>query len=66
MKDFFNKIWVKITGWVCIVLGTVVLFLGGTGTAEISKGVVLVVAIIEAVGVLITFITSVIANKKKE
>ena len=31
MKDFFKKTWVKIAGWVCIILGTVVLFLGGTG-----------------------------------
>ena len=65
MKDFFKKTWVKIAGWVCIILGTVVLFLGGTGVADINSGIALVVGIIEAVGLLITFIISMI-NKKQE
>lgn len=65
MKDFFKKTWVKIAGWVCNILGAVVLFLGGTGVADINSGIALVVGIIEAVGLLITFIISMI-NKKQE
>ena len=65
MKDFFKKTWVKIAGWVCSILGTVVLFLGGTGVADINSGIALVVGIIEAVGLLVTFIISMI-NKKQE
>lgn len=65
MKEFFKKTIVRVLGWVFIALGTIVLFLGGTGTAEISKGIVLVVAIIEAIGVLITFVATMIGTVKK-
>ena len=52
MKDFFKKTWVKIAGWVCIILGTVVLFLGGTGVADINSGIALVVGIIDEIRVV--------------
>ena len=62
--DFFKKTWVKITGWILLILGVVVLFLGGITQEEINKGTALVIAIIIAIGGLITFITSKVASKK--
>ena len=64
MKDFFQKTWVKITGWAMLVTGVVVLYIGGTSQEAISKGAALTIAIVIAIGALITFITGHITAKK--
>lgn len=68
MKDFLNKTWVKITSWVLIIIGTLVLILGGTSEADIAKLPSMVAGILQAVGILIAFIRGMIAlaDKKKE
>lgn len=70
MKDFLNKTWVKITSWVLIIIGTLVLILGGTGADEIAKVPAMVAGILQAIGILIAFIRGMIAlkdaDKKKE
>lgn len=69
MKDFLNKTWVKITSWVLIIIGTLVLILGGTGADEIAKVPAKVAGILQAIGILIAFIRGMIALKdadKKE
>lgn len=63
MKDFFNKTWVKITSWVFIVIGTVVLLIGGTKVSDITKVSELVFGVVEAVGVLILFIKGLLQKK---
>lgn len=63
MKDFFNKTWVRITSWVFIVIGTVVLLIGGTKVTDITKVSELVFGVVEAVGVLILFIKGLLQKK---
>lgn len=63
MKDFFNKTWVKITAWIFIIVGTLVLLLGGTKVGDIVKVPELVFGILEAVGLLIVFIRSMLQKK---
>lgn len=63
MKDFFNKTWVKITSWVFIVIGTVVLLIGGTKVSDITKVSELVFGVVEAIGVLILFIKGLLQKK---
>lgn len=63
MKDFFNKTWVKITSWVFIVIGSIVLLIGGTKVEDITKVPELVFGILEAVGALILFIKGLLAKK---
>lgn len=63
MKDFFNKTWVKVAGWIFLLVGAVALILGGTSVAEIGKGVELVAGIITAIGLLVEFIREML-NKK--
>lgn len=62
--DFFKKKWVKITGFVLLIAGTVILILGGLTKEDISKTVVLVDGIIIAVGLLITAIVSYVNGKE--
>lgn len=64
MKDFLNQAWVKITAYVFIVLGCVVLILGGTSVAEIAKVPTLVAGILTAIGALIVFIRDQIKSKE--
>ena len=63
MKDFLNKTWVTIVGWVLLVASTVILILDGTPVTDINEGVALTVGIVDAVVLLIAFIRSKI-NKK--
>ena len=63
MKDFFNKTWVKITAWIFIIVGTLVLLLGGTKVGDIVKVPELVFGILEAVGLLIVFIRGLLQKK---
>lgn len=64
MKDFLNKTWVTVLGWVLLIASTVLLILGGTPVADINEGVELTVGIIDAVVLLIAFIRKHI-NKKE-
>ena len=63
MKEFFQKVWVKIVAWVFIVIGTLVLLLGGTEVGDIVRVPELVFGIVEAVGVLILFIRGLLLKK---
>jgi hypothetical protein len=56
MKDFLNKTWVSIVGWVGLIICAAILILGGTPVADIGEGVQLVAGIIDAVLLLIAFI----------
>lgn len=58
IKEFFNKKWVRITGWVMALLGSAILIIGGVTAAEIADGVKLVVGILSAIGLLIAFLTT--------
>ena len=63
MKNFFNKLWVKIVAWTFIVIGTLALILGGTSVGDIVKVPELVYGIISAVGLLIVFIQNLLQKK---
>ena len=63
MKDFLNKTWVKIVGWVGLIICSAILILGGTSVAEIGKGVELTFGIIEAVILLVAFIKKMLEKK---
>ena len=63
MKNFFNKLWVKIVAWTSIVIGTLALILGGTSVGDIVKVPELVYGIISAVGLLIVFIQNLLQKK---
>lgn len=63
MKEFFQKVWVKIVAWIFIVIGTLVLLLGGTEVGDIVRVPELVFGIVEAVGVLILFIRGLLLKK---
>lgn len=63
MRDFLNQAWVKITAYVFIIFGCVVLILGGTDVAVIAKVPTLVAGILTAIGLLIVFIKDQIAKK---
>lgn len=64
MKDFLNKTWVTVVGWVGLIICSALLILGGTPVADIGEGVELVAGIIQAVILLIAFIRKRI-NKKE-
>lgn len=63
MKDFLNKTWVVVVGWIGMIISSVLLLISGTSVAEIGDGVQLVAGIVEAVILLIAFIRGKI-NKK--
>lgn len=63
MKDFLNKTWVVVVGWIGLIISSVLLLISGTSVAEIGDGVQLVAGIVEAVILLIAFIRGKI-NKK--
>lgn len=63
MKNFFKQLWVQIVAWAFVVIGTIVLILGGVEAGNIAKIPTLVFGIIEAIGVLILFIKSMLQAK---
>lgn len=63
MKNFFNKTWVKVVGWIMIIIGVVIQILGGTSVGEISQVVELVFGIIQAIGLLIIAIGKLLQKK---
>lgn len=62
--DFFKKKWVKITGFVLLIAGAVILILGGLTKEDINKTVALVDGIVIAVGALITAIVTYVNGKE--
>lgn len=64
MKNFFNKLWVQITAWCFIIIGTLVLLLGGVTAGDIAKVPALVAGILSAIGLLIVFIKKMIQKKE--
>lgn len=65
MKDFLNKTWVVVLGWVLALLGAAVLICGGTSVGVITEGVELVAGIIDAIVLLIAFIKKMIEKKNE-
>ncbi len=63
MKDFLNKTWVTIVGWVGLVICAALLLISGTPVADIGEGVQLTAGIVEAVILLIAFIRKRIDKK---
>lgn len=65
MREFLNQKWVQITAWCCVIIGSLVLILTGTGAAEIAKVPALVFGIVEAIGLLIIFVKKMLPSKDK-
>ena len=63
IKNFFNQTWVKVVGWIMIIIGVVIQILGGTSVGEISQVVELVFGIIQAIGLLIIAIGKLLQKK---
>ena len=63
MKDFLNKTWVTVLGWVLLIASSVLLILDGTPVADINEGVTLAAGIVDAVVLLIAFIRKHIKDK---
>lgn len=61
---FFQQKWVKIVGFVLLIVGAATLILGGLTKEDISKTVVLVDGIIIAVGALITAVVTYVNGKE--
>lgn len=61
---FFQQKWVKVVGFVLLIVGAATLILGGLTKEDISKTVVLVDGIIIAVGALITAIVTYVNGKE--
>lgn len=63
MKDFLNKTWVVVLGWVLALLGAAILIAGGTSVGIVTEGVELVAGIIDAIVLLIAFIKKMLEKK---
>lgn len=63
MFNFLSKLWVQITAWVFIIIGTLVLLLGGVTAGDIAKVPALVAGILSAIGLLIVFIKKMLQKK---
>lgn len=63
MKNFFKNIWVQIIAWIMVVVGTAILIFGGVDAGNVAKIPTLIFGIIEAIGVLILFIKSMLQAK---
>jgi len=63
MLNFLSKLWVQITAWVFIIIGTLVLLLGGVTAGDIAKVPALVAGILSAIGLLIVFIKKMLQKK---
>ena len=62
--NFFKQKWVKITGFVLLIAGAVVLILGGLTKEDLSKTILLVDGIVVAVGALITAVVAYVNGKE--
>ena len=63
IKSFLTQKWVIILAWALWIVATAVLILQGFTTVDIGTALKYVVAIIEAVGVLIAFIKALLTKK---
>ena len=61
---FFKQKWVKVTGFVMLIAGAVVLILGGLTKEDLSKTILLVDGIVIAVGALITAVVAYVNGKE--
>ena len=62
--NFFKQKWVKVTGFVLLIAGAVILILGGLTKEDINKTIALADGIVIAVGVLITAIVTYVNGKE--
>lgn len=61
---FFKQKWVKVTGFVMLIAGAVVLILSGLTKEDLSKTILLVDGIVIAVGALITAVVAYVNGKE--
>ena len=61
--DWFKNTWVAIVGFVLLIIGTALLYLGGVGKVDLNQTVEMVIAIVDSIGLLIIFIRKLIQKK---
>lgn len=65
IKAFFSNKITKIVSWIILGIATVALLIGGVTQADVSDGLKLLMYIVDAVAVFITFITERSGKVKK-
>ena len=65
IKAFFSNKITKIVSWIILGIATVALLIGGVTQADVSDGLELLMYIVDAVAVFITFITERSGKAKK-
>ena len=65
IKAFFSNKITKIVSWIILGIATVALLIGGVTQADVSDGLKLLMYIVDAVAVFITFITERSSKAKK-
>ena len=65
IKAFFSNKITKIVSWIILGIATVALLIGGVTQADVSDGLKLLMCIVDAVAVFITFITERSGKAKK-
>ena len=65
IKAFFSNKVTKIVSWIILGIATVALLIGGVTQADMSDGLKLLMYIVDAVAVFITFITERSSKAKK-
>lgn len=65
IKAFFSNKVTKIVSWIILGIATVALLIGGVTQADVSDGLKLLMYIVDAVAVFITFITERSVKAKK-
>lgn len=65
IKAFFSSKITKIVSWAILGIATVALLIGGVTQADVSDGIKLLMYIVDAVAVFITFITERSGKAKK-
>ena len=65
IKAFFSNKVTKIVSWIILGIATVALLIGGVTQADVGDGLKLLMYIVDAVAVFITFITERSSKAKK-
>ena len=65
IKAFFSNKITKIVSWIILGIATVALLIGGVTQADVSDGLKLLMYVVDAVAVFITFITERSGKAKK-
>lgn len=65
IKAFFSNKVTKIVSWIILGIATVALLIGGATQADVSDGLKLLMCIVDAAAVFITFITERSSKAKK-